>query len=99
MAHHRRVHAVLQALVIVIVRARIAGMDRSLIEASWTLCGPVGDFRQVTLPQLMPAILAGFPPASSSIADDGSHLPQAVNCRSTFLPICAASRRTPSAPS
>ncbi len=49
------------ALVIVIVRARIAGMDRSLIEASMDLyADPIATFRQVTLPQLMPAIVAGF---------------------------------------
>ena len=49
------------ALVIVIVRARIAGMDRSLIEASMDLyADPWGTFRQVTLPQLLPAIVAGF---------------------------------------
>ncbi|WP_395019582.1 ABC transporter permease [Dongia sp.] len=49
------------ALVIVIVRARIAGMDRSLIEASMDLyADPWGTFRQVTLPQLAPAIVAGF---------------------------------------
>jgi spermidine/putrescine transport system permease protein len=49
------------ALVIVIVRARIAGMDRSLIEASMDLyANPWATFRQVTLPQLMPAIVAGF---------------------------------------
>jgi spermidine/putrescine transport system permease protein len=49
------------ALVIVIVRARIAGMDRGLIEASMDLyADPWGTFRQVTLPQLMPAIVAGF---------------------------------------
>ena len=49
------------ALVIVIVRARIAGMDRSLIEASMDLyADPWGTFRQVTLPQLMPAIVAGL---------------------------------------
>jgi spermidine/putrescine transport system permease protein len=49
------------ALVIVIVRARIAGMDRSLIEASMDLyADPWGTFRQVTLPQLAPAIIAGF---------------------------------------
>ena len=49
------------ALVIVIVRARIAGMDRSLIEASMDLyADPWGTFRQVTLPQLLPAIIAGF---------------------------------------
>ncbi|MCY1127655.1 ABC transporter permease [Frigidibacter sp. RF13] len=49
------------ALVIIIVRARIAGMDRSLIEASADLgATPWGTFRQVTLPQIFPAILAGF---------------------------------------
>ena len=36
-------------------------MDRSLIEASVDLYAtPWGTFRQVTLPQLMPAIVAGF---------------------------------------
>ncbi len=49
------------ALVIVIVRARIAGMDRSLIEASADLYAtPWATFRQITLPQIFPAILAGF---------------------------------------
>jgi spermidine/putrescine transport system permease protein len=49
------------SLVIVIVRARIAGMDRALIEASNDLyASPWATFRQVTLPQLAPAILAGF---------------------------------------
>jgi spermidine/putrescine transport system permease protein len=43
------------------VRARISGMDRSLIEASADLyADPVATFRQVTLPQLMPGIVAGF---------------------------------------
>jgi spermidine/putrescine transport system permease protein len=49
------------ALVIVIVRTRIAGMDRTLIEASTDLYAtPWRTFRQVTLPQLFPAIMAGF---------------------------------------
>ena len=49
------------ALVIVIVRARITGMDRALIEASADLYAtPWRTFRQVTLPQIFPAILAGF---------------------------------------
>lgn len=49
------------ALVIVIVRARVAGMDRALIEASADLYAtPWRTFRQVTLPQIFPAILAGF---------------------------------------
>ncbi len=49
------------ALVIVIVRARIAGMDRALIEASADLYAtPWGTFWQVTLPLIFPAVLAGF---------------------------------------
>lgn len=49
------------ALVIVIVRSRISGMDRSLIEASADLYATPGrTFLQVTLPQIFPAILAGF---------------------------------------
>ena len=49
------------SIVIVLVRARIAGMDRSLIEASADLyASPWRTFRQITLPQLFPAILAGF---------------------------------------
>ncbi len=49
------------SLVIVLVRARIAGMDRSLIEASQDLYAtPWQTFRQITLPQIFPAILAGF---------------------------------------
>jgi spermidine/putrescine transport system permease protein len=49
------------ALVIVIVRARIAGMDRALIEASQDLYAtPWATFWQVTFPQLLPAIVAGF---------------------------------------
>lgn len=49
------------ALVIVIVRARIAGMDRALIEASADLYAtPWNTFRQVTLPQIFPAVLAGL---------------------------------------
>jgi spermidine/putrescine transport system permease protein len=49
------------ALVIVIVRARILDMDRTLIEASADLYAtPWGTFRQVTLPQILPAVLAGF---------------------------------------
>ena len=49
------------ALVVVIVRARISGMDRTLIEASADLYAtPLGTFWQVTLPQIFPAVLAGF---------------------------------------
>jgi spermidine/putrescine transport system permease protein len=49
------------AVVILIVRARLTGMDKSLIEASGDLYAtPFGTFRQVVLPLIAPAILAGF---------------------------------------
>jgi spermidine/putrescine transport system permease protein len=49
------------ALVIVIVRSRLAGMDRALIEASADLYAtPWRTFWQVTFPQIFPAVLAGF---------------------------------------
>lgn len=59
------------ALVIIIVRARMAGMDRSLIEASSDLgATPWGTFLQVTLPQIFPGILAGFLLAFTFSFDD-----------------------------
>lgn len=49
------------SLVIVLVRARISGMDRALIEASTDLYAtPWRTFYQITLPQIFPAIMAGF---------------------------------------
>ena len=49
------------AVVALLVRARLQGMDRSLVEASEDLYAtPIGTFRQVVLPLLMPSILAGF---------------------------------------
>jgi len=59
------------ALVVILVRARMAGMDRSLIEASSDLgATPFGTFRQVTLPLIAPAILAGFLLAFTFSFDD-----------------------------
>ena len=54
-------HVVFNASVVaLIVRARFVGMGSSLEEASYDLgAGPVATFRQVTLPALAPAILAG----------------------------------------
>jgi spermidine/putrescine transport system permease protein len=54
-------HVVFNASVVaLIVRARVVGMGQSLEEASYDLgAGPMGTFRQVTLPRLAPAILAG----------------------------------------
>jgi spermidine/putrescine transport system permease protein len=49
------------ALVIIILRARLSGMDRSLVEASADLYAPpLATFRQITLPLIFPGILAGF---------------------------------------
>jgi ABC-type spermidine/putrescine transport system permease subunit II len=54
-------HAVFNTSVVaLIVRARFVGMGQSLEEASYDLgAGPLSTFRQVTLPGLAPAILAG----------------------------------------
>jgi spermidine/putrescine transport system permease protein len=48
------------AVVALLVRARLQGMDRSLVEASEDLYAtPLGTFRQIVLPLLAPSILAG----------------------------------------
>jgi len=48
------------AIVFVLVRARLSGMDRTLVEASADLYAtPWRTLRQVTIPQIRPAILAG----------------------------------------
>jgi putrescine transport system permease protein len=54
-------HAIFaSAVVTLIVRARLAGLDESLEEASGDLyASPAQTFRQVTLPLMMPAVLAG----------------------------------------
>jgi spermidine/putrescine transport system permease protein len=54
-------HAVYNtSIVALIVSARLAGMDRTLEEASADLgATPLGTFWRVTLPQLYPAVLAG----------------------------------------
>ena len=49
------------SLVVVILRARLSGMDRTLIEASEDLYAPpLRTFMQITLPQIAPAIFAAF---------------------------------------
>ncbi|MEM8812378.1 MAG: ABC transporter permease [Pseudomonadota bacterium] len=49
------------ALVIIIVRARLSTLEQALTEASADLYAtPFATFRQVTLPLIAPAILAGF---------------------------------------
>jgi spermidine/putrescine transport system permease protein len=54
-------HAVFNTSVVTLIcRARLSGMDRSLEEASADLGATRwGTFRQVTLPQLFPAVVAG----------------------------------------
>jgi ABC-type spermidine/putrescine transport system permease subunit II len=48
------------SVVALIVRARVVGMGEAFEEASYDLgAGPLSTFRQVTLPRLAPAILAG----------------------------------------
>jgi spermidine/putrescine transport system permease protein len=49
------------SLVLLLVRARLVGMDRTLVDASADLFAtPWRTFRQITFPQLLPAIVAGF---------------------------------------
>ena len=49
------------AVVVLIIRARLSGMDRSLVEASEDLYAtPLATFRQVVLPALMPSLFAGL---------------------------------------
>ena len=49
------------SLVLLLVRARLSGMDRTHVEASYDLYAtPWRTFWQVTFPQLLPAIVAGF---------------------------------------
>jgi len=54
-------HAVYNtSIVTLVIATRLAGMDRTLEEASADLgATPFGTFWRVTLPQLYPAILAG----------------------------------------
>ena len=49
------------SLVLLLDRARMSGMDRTHVEASYDLYGtPWRTFWQITFPQLLPAIVAGF---------------------------------------
>lgn len=49
------------SLVLLLVRARMSGMDRTHVEASFDLYAtPWRTFWQITFPQLLPAIVAGF---------------------------------------
>lgn len=49
------------SLVMLLVRARLSGMDRTHVEASFDLFAtPWRTFWQITFPQLLPAIVSGF---------------------------------------
>ena len=57
--------------VAVIVRARLAGMDESIFEAARDLgATPWATFRRITMPLIMPALLAGFLMAFTLSIDD-----------------------------
>jgi len=59
------------SLVLLLVRARLSGMDRTLVEASADLFAtPWRTFRQITFPQLLPGIMAGFLLAFTFSFDD-----------------------------
>ncbi|MBX4859962.1 ABC transporter permease [Rhizobium sophorae] len=59
------------ALVTMIVKARIAGLGRDIVEASSDLYAtPFTTFRQIVLPQILPSILAGFLLAFTFSFDD-----------------------------
>ncbi len=59
------------AVVTMIVRARIAGLGRDIVEASGDLYAtPFGTFRQIVLPQILPSIIAGFLLAFTFSFDD-----------------------------
>jgi len=76
------------SVVALIVRARLAGMDRSLEEASRDLgASKWGTFRQVTLPQLFPAVLAGALLAFTFSFDDVVLSSFVSGVGSTTLPV------------
>jgi spermidine/putrescine transport system permease protein len=82
-------HAVFNTSVVaLVVRARLAGMDRSLEEASTDLGATKwGTFRQVTLPQLFPGLLAGALLAFTFSFDDVVLSSFVSGVGSTTLPV------------
>lgn len=76
------------SLVLLLVRARLSGMDRTLVEASQDLFAtPWQTFRQITFPQLLPAIVAGFLLAFTFSFDDYVITSFVTGPGSTTLPI------------
>ncbi len=82
-------HSVFNTSVVgLIVRARLAGMDRSLEEASADLgATKLATFRQVTLPQLFPAVMAGALLAFTFSFDDVVLSSFVSGVGSTTLPV------------
>ena len=76
------------SLVLLLVRARLSGMDRTLVEASQDLFAtPWRTFRQITFPQLLPAIVAGFLLSFTFSFDDYVITSFVTGPGSTTLPI------------
>ena len=76
------------SLVMLLVRARLSGMDRTHVEASYDLYGsPWRTFWQITFPQLLPAIVAGFLLAFTFSFDDYIITTFVSGAGSTTLPL------------
>jgi ABC-type spermidine/putrescine transport system permease subunit II len=75
------------SLAMLIIRARFVGMGDTLEQASYDLgAGPLSTFRQVTLPRLMPAIVAAFL-LSFTFSFDDYVLPAFTNGTTNTWPI------------
>jgi len=75
------------SLAMLIIRARFVGMGDKLEEAAYDLgSGPFGTFRQVTLPRLMPAVIAAGL-LSFTFSFDDYILPSFTNGTTSTWPI------------
>ena len=78
--------------VAIVVRARLAGFDHSLEEAAMDLgAAPLGMFRRVKLPLMMPGVLAGALLAFTISVDDYVITSFVAGPESTTLPLLIAS--------
>ncbi|MDU0290626.1 ABC transporter permease [Saccharothrix longispora] len=76
------------SFVVVVVRARVAGMDHRLEEAAADLgAGPLVAFRTITLPLVAPAVAAGFAFAFLLSFDDVVTSSYLTGVGSTTLPV------------
>ena len=76
------------SFVTVVVRARLAGMDTHLEEAAMTLgAGPWRAFRRVTLPNIMPGVVAGALLAFTLSFDDYMITSFVAGSGSSTLPV------------